>query len=120
MVILEDRSDETHVVMVSNRGWLVTLETLRPFGIFEAERFEQLREWPTGMQITLDEARTIGHSLLAGPLSSVNWSDNVYPPDSYWSSGCERVEDFPNETYWPSWLRALAAFCLKCNGFVPY
>jgi hypothetical protein len=116
-VILVDLGDEGNDVIVSNAGWRETVEVLRPFGILDGERLHRLQTARPGERITQDEARAIGNALVSGPLSTVHWSGNVYPPAGHWRNALSGKMPYDPETYWPSWLRAFAAFCLTCNGF---
>jgi hypothetical protein len=120
-VILVDLGDDTHDVMVSNAGWRDTVAVLRLFGVLDEERLQRLETAWLGQQITQEEARAIGESLVAGPLAAVNWSDNAYPPPGFWvDPGKHPRMQYDLCTYWPSWLRAFAGFCLTCRGFVAY
>ena len=121
MVILVDLGDEGHDVVVSNAGWRDTVEVLQSFGVLDGERLQRLRTSWLGEQLTQAEAQAIGHALVAGPLSAVNWSDNAYPPPVYWKDALGgKLRDYDRDTYWPSWLRALAGFCLTCKGLIIY
>jgi hypothetical protein len=119
-VILVDLADDKHDVMVSNAGWRDTVAVMRSFGVLGEDRLQLLETAWLGQQLTQEEAQVIGSSLVAGPLSSINWSDNVYPPSGFWVDPGKRSREYDLDTYWPSWLRAFAAFCLSCRGFVAY
>lgn len=117
-LILVDAGDRTHTLLVSNAGWRKALEVLRPLGVLSAERFQRMETG--GLEtFTEAEAKAIGDALVAGPLSVIHWSDNVYPPVGYWNNTRGRqIWEYELHTYWPSWLRAFAAFCLTCKGFI--
>lgn len=117
-VILVDLGEDKHDVMVSNAGWRDTVELMRSFGVLGAQRLQLLETAWLGQQLTQEEAQAIGNALVAGPLSSINWSDNVYPSEAFWVDPGRHSQDFDLTTYWPSWLRAFAGFCLCCKGFV--
>jgi hypothetical protein len=119
-VILVDLGDDRHDVMVSNAGWRETVAVMRPFGVLGEERLQRLETAWLGQQLSREEARAIGGALVAGPLSAVNWSDDVYPPAGFWTNPRGYTRDYDVATYWLSWLRAFAAFCLTCRGFVAY
>jgi hypothetical protein len=120
-VILVDLGDNGHDVMVSNAGWRDTVEVLRPFGLLSDERLQRLATAWLGECLTEEEAQAIGNALVAGPLSAIYWSDDVYPPPGYWKDALGRkLREYELDTHWPSWLRAFAAFCLTCKGFIAY
>ena len=120
-VILVDLGDAEHDVMVGNAGWRKTLQVLRPLGVLDDERLLLLETAWLGQKLTEMEARAIGEALVSGVLSTVNWSGDVYPPSGYWvDPGAHVGEHYELATLWPSWLRAFAAFCLTCKGFVVY
>jgi hypothetical protein len=120
-VILVDLGDEKHDIMVNNAGWRSTVEVLQPFGLIDDERMQRLATaWP-GVRLTQAEAQAIGDALVTGPLSAIDWSNNVYPPAGYWKDALDKKpREYETDTYWPSWLRAFAAFCLTCKGFIVY
>ena len=118
-VILVDLGDEKHAVMINNAGWRDTVEAWRPFGILDGERLQRLQTAWLGERITQEEAQAIGNALVTGPLSAVNWISNVYPPPGYWRDAfVGKRRDYDQDTYWPSWFRAFAGFCLTCKGFI--
>lgn len=117
-VVLVDLGDASHDLTVSNAGWSETVEVLRTLGVLDADRAGRLREAWLGQRLTQDEARTAGAALVAGPLAVVEWSGNVYPPDGHWRDALGGKPQYDQETYWPSWLRAFAGFCLRCEGLV--
>ena len=119
-VIVVDLGNEKRDCMVSNAGWRDTVEVLRSLGLFDQERLELLKTAWLGQELTEPEARQVGEALVAGPLAAINWSDNVYPSDLFWSDPGKYKNDFAVETYWPSWLRAFASLCLSCKGLVLY
>ncbi|MGY8770963.1 MAG: hypothetical protein ACKVH8_21340 [Pirellulales bacterium] len=117
-VILVDLGNDSHDVMTSNANWRDTLEVLRPFNLLNEERIELLQTYWMGEQFTVDESESIGNALVHGPLASINWIDNVYPPSIFWHDPSNKKWDtYDRNTYWPSWLRAFAEFCLSCEGF---
>jgi hypothetical protein len=121
MVILVDLGDDEHEVVVSNAGWRATVDVFRPFSVVEGERLHRLETAWLGEQITQEEAQAIGNDLISGPLFAINWISNVYPPPGYWTDALGgKLRDYDQDTYWPSWLRAFAGFCLTCKGFVVY
>jgi hypothetical protein len=120
-VILVDLGNEEHDLMVSNAGWRDTVDVLRIFGVLDGERSQRLQTAWLGQQLTEAEAQAIGSALVTGPLLTVNWSDNVYPPSGYWKDALGgKLRDYDRDTYWLSWLRAFAGFCLTCKGFIIY
>jgi hypothetical protein len=119
-VILVDLGDDKHDVMVSNAGWRDTVKLVRSFGALDEERLQLLETAWLGQQVMQAEAQAIGNALVEGPLSSVNWSNDVYPPAGFWVDPGRHRRDYDLATYWPSWLRAFAGFCLTCKGFVVY
>ena len=119
-VILVDLGDDKHDVMISNAGWRDTVAMVRSFGVLDEERLRLLETAWLGQELTQEEAQAIGDALVAGPLSSINWSDNVYPPTEFWIDPGKQQREYDLATYWPSWLRAFADFCLTCKGFIAY
>jgi hypothetical protein len=120
-VILVDLGNEQRDCMINNMGWRDTVALMRSLGLFDEDRLELLETAWLGQELTQDEARVLGNALVAGPLAAFNWCDNVYPPDEFWADpGKYRHVEYAAETYWPSWLRALASLCLTCKGFVVY
>lgn len=117
-VILVDLGDNQHDVMVSNAGWRDTVAVLRPFGVLDEPRLQRLEIAWIGQKLTREEAQAIGAALVAGPLAAINWIDDVYPPTGFWADPQRHPWQYGQATYWPSWLRAFAGFCLTCNGFV--
>jgi hypothetical protein len=119
-VILVDLGDDKHDVMINNAGWRDTVAVLRSLDLFDEERLQRLETAWLGQELTQEEARVIGAALVAGPLAAVNWIDNVYPSTRFWADPARHRMDYDRETYWPSWLRAFACFCLTCKGFIVY
>jgi len=119
-VILVDLENENHDVMISNAGWRDTVDVLRPLGILDSERLARLYLGQLGERITQEEAQAIGNALITGPLAGVDWVRNVFPPDTFWRDALSPKEPYDQATYWPSWLRAFAGFCLTCKGFQVY
>jgi hypothetical protein len=117
-VILVDLGDDKRDVMVSNAGWRDTVAVMRRFGVLGEERLQRLETAWLGQGLTQEEARAIGEALVAGPLAAVQWSGDVYPPDGHWRDALGGKLPYDQGTYWPSWLRAFAGFCLSCQGFV--
>jgi hypothetical protein len=117
-VILVDLGDDKHDVMVSNAGWRDTVAVVRRFGVLGEERLQRLETAWLGQGLTQEEARAVGEALVAGPLAAVRWSGDVYPPDGHWSDALGGKLPYDRGTYWPSWLRAFAGFCLGCQGLV--
>ena len=118
-VILVDLGVENHDVIVSNGWWRGTVDVLRSFGLLDDERLHRLVTVWLGVRLTQAEARAIGDALVTGPLAAIDGSANVYPQPGYWKSARGRnLRDYDQDTYWPGWLRAFAAFCLTCKGFV--
>ncbi|MBL9093678.1 MAG: hypothetical protein JNL96_20845 [Planctomycetaceae bacterium] len=118
-VILVDLGNEAHDVVINNAGWRATVEVVRAIGVLEERRLELLETAWLGERVAADEARAIGHAVLAGPLADVNWLDDVYPPQSFWKDPATKSwPEYDRDTYWTSWLRAFAGFCLTCDGFV--
>ncbi|MFT3881814.1 MAG: hypothetical protein QM703_19410 [Gemmatales bacterium] len=118
-VILVDLGNDKHDVMVSNAGWRDTVAVMRSFAVLEEEHLQRLETLWLGEQLTHEEANEIGKALIAGPLMAINWSDNVYPPVEFWTDPCKQpLVEYDLSTYWPSWLRAFAGFCITCRGFI--
>lgn len=119
-VILVDLGNDEHDVMVSNAGWRDTVAIVRPFGVLDEERLQRLETAWLGQKVAQKEAQALGEALVAGPLADVNWSGDVYPPAGFWVDPRSHSQEYDLSTYWPSWLRAFAEFCLTCRGFVCY
>jgi hypothetical protein len=115
--ILFDLGDDKHDLMINNANWRATVDVLRTFGILDAERLQRLQTAWLGERVTEEEAMAIGNALVAGPLSTVNWSSKVFPPSRYFRDARGDHRDYDKDTQWPAWLRALAEFCLTCKGF---
>jgi hypothetical protein len=119
-VILVDLGDDQHDIKVATGWWCDTVAIMRPLGVLGEERLQRLETYWLGQELTQDDARAVGEAIVAGPLSRVIWSDNVYPPDGYWMGYRSHSWNYDLDTYWLSWLRAFAGFCQTCKGFVIY
>jgi hypothetical protein len=115
--ILFDLGDDKHDLMINNAHWRLTVDVFRTFGMLDAQRLQRLETAWLGERVTEEEAKAIGNALVAGPLSTVNWVGKVYPPSRFFRGARLDFRDYDKDTQWPSWLRALAEFCLTCKGF---
>jgi hypothetical protein len=88
--------------------------------VLDEQQLQSLETAWLGQKVSQDEAQAIGMALVQGPLAAVKWSDNVYPPIGFWRDAHSGKLRYDQDTYWPSWLRAFASFCLTCKGFIVY
>src|SRR5947208_1379590 len=88
-VILVDLGDDQHDIMINNAGWRRTVELLQPLAVIDDERIQRLTDAWLGVALAPEEAKAIGNALIAGPLSAVHWSDDVYAPIGYWKDPCK-------------------------------
>ena len=119
-VVLVDLGDDNHSIVVGNAGFRATLEILWPLPIVDEARRERLRDYWPGVQFTEQEARALGNEIIEHHISDVNWLSDVFPPTGYWKDFLSPKPVYNESTYWPGWLRAFAAFCLTCKGFIVY
>jgi len=119
-VVLEDLGDDAHCIVVNNAGFRSMLEILWPLAIVDEIRRERLRDYWVGVQFTAEEARTLGNEIIEHQINDVDWLSDVFPPTGYWKDALSPKLAYHESTHWPSWLRAFAAFCLTCKGFIVY
>jgi hypothetical protein len=120
---LMDSSSENFEFQANVWNWKTALEIIKSFDILSESKVKQMNYTATGVQLSVDEAHTIGEKIRDEILPKLEPNKRIFSDLSITDAPDDgtlfRDEDEQWKNYSAShdWLKEFSEFCLKSKGF---